>query len=64
MIKGVTKIKGADLNMYTYIHSMFVAVYFEEMRRETTLHFFGLWAVSKKRSGQFIRRRKATLWKA
>ena len=22
------------------------------------------WAVSKKRSGQFIRRRKATLWKA
>ena len=61
MIKGVTKIKGADLNMYTYIHSMFVAVYFEEM---VSLHFFGLWAVSKKRSGLFIRRRKATLWKA
>ena len=37
------------------------AVYFGEIQCETAPHFFGLRAVYKKRSGQFISRRKATL---
>ena len=37
------------------------AVYLEEMQHDTAPHLFGLGAVYKKRFGQFISRRKATL---